>query len=192
MTEIKTPETREIEKLEERLHGKEGVKDEHTHIELARLNGGELAECLVTRCKQLDGLLQERGEGICPLEAIHDQVGPVEPCEVEEMSATNGYTRSLGGMEAPEPLVVARIPSVNGPVCVVSKCVYTSVTKCVLKSTHSGGERLCVRRTACVSEKASVREKVCMEETPVMGEARCVKEPACVGEIESVSEKVCV
>ena len=30
-TEIKTPETREIEKVEERLHDKDGVKDEHTH-----------------------------------------------------------------------------------------------------------------------------------------------------------------
>ena len=33
-TEIKTPETREIEKVEERLHGKNGVKeDEHTHTQ---------------------------------------------------------------------------------------------------------------------------------------------------------------
>ena len=30
-TEIKTPETREMEKVEERLHDKDGVKDEHTH-----------------------------------------------------------------------------------------------------------------------------------------------------------------
>ena len=59
-------------------------------------DGGELAECLVTRCKQPDSLLQERGEGICPLEADHDQVGPVELCEVERMSEANGCTRSLG------------------------------------------------------------------------------------------------
>ena len=30
-TEIKCIETREIEKIEERLHDKDGVKDEHTH-----------------------------------------------------------------------------------------------------------------------------------------------------------------
>ena len=61
-------ETREIEKIEERLHDKDGVKDEHTHTEVARLNGDELAERVGTRCEQLDSLLQERGEGICPLE----------------------------------------------------------------------------------------------------------------------------
>ena len=72
----------------------------------------------MTRCKQLDSLLQERGEGICPLEADHDKVGPVELCEVEGPSAVEGCMRSLGGMEAPGPLVVARMPSVNVPVCV--------------------------------------------------------------------------
>ena len=51
MTEIKTPETREIEKVEERLHSGDGVEDEHTHTELARDHEGELAECLVTRCE---------------------------------------------------------------------------------------------------------------------------------------------
>ena len=59
-------ETREIEGELDR------VKDEHTHMELARLNGGELADCLVTRCKQLDSLLQERRETLCSLEANHD------------------------------------------------------------------------------------------------------------------------
>ena len=124
--EIKTPETREIEKVEKRLHDKDGVKDEHTHTELARDHEGELGECLVTRCEQLDSLLMERGEGVCPLEAIHDQVGQVELCGVGGMSEANGYTRSLGGIETPEPLVVARIPSVSVPVC-----VYTSVAKSV-------------------------------------------------------------
>ena len=94
-------ETREIEgEVDE-------IKNEHTHMEVARLNGGELAECLETRCEQLDSLLQERGEGVSPLEADCDQVGLVEPCKVEGMSEANGCTRSLGGMEAPEPLVVA-------------------------------------------------------------------------------------
>ena len=88
------------------------TKDEHTHVELVRDNEGELGECLVTRCKQLDSLLQERRETLCSLEADHDEVSPVVLCEVEWASAVNGYTRSLGGMEAPGPLVVAQIPSV--------------------------------------------------------------------------------
>ena len=94
-------ETREIEKIEGRLHDEDGVKDEHTHTEVARLNGGELPECVETRCKQLDSLLQERGEGICPLEAVHDQVGPVELCEVEGTSAVDECTRSLGWYRDP-------------------------------------------------------------------------------------------
>ena len=101
-------------------------------------------------------------------------------------------------MEAPEPLVVARVPSVVVPVRVVSKCVYTSVVKCVLKSAHSVGERRCVKGTACVrkmarvGEIASMSEKVGVDGTPGVSETPCVDEAACVSEIASVSEKVCV
>ena len=96
----------------------------NTHTEVVRLNGGELAERVGTRCGQRDSLLRERRETLCPLEADHDQVGSVVPCEVEGTSAVDGCTRSLGGIETPEPLVVARVPgvivpSVNVPVCVV-------------------------------------------------------------------------
>ena len=59
------------------------------------------------RCKQPDSLLQERGEGICPLEADRDEVSPVVPSKLGGASATNGYTRSLGVMETPGALVVA-------------------------------------------------------------------------------------
>ena len=76
----------------------------HTHTEVARLNGGELADCLVTRCEQQDSLLMERRETRCSLEAIHDQVGPVELCELEGASAANGCTRSLGVWRPREPL----------------------------------------------------------------------------------------
>ena len=72
--------------MEERLHDKDGVeetKDEHTHTEVVEDNGGELAESHEIRCEQLDSLLQERGEGVCPLEAIHDLVSSVELCGVE-------------------------------------------------------------------------------------------------------------
>jgi len=76
-----------------------------THMELVRDHEGELGECFVTRCKQLDSLLMERRETLCSLEADHDQVGPVELCEVEEMSVANGCTRSLAGVWRPrEPL----------------------------------------------------------------------------------------
>ena len=54
----------------------------------------------------------------------------------------NRCTRSLGGMEAPGALVVARIPGVVVPVCVVSKCV--------LKRTHSVIEMACMRDRVCV------------------------------------------
>ena len=74
------------------------------------------------------------------------------PSEVEGASAANGCTRSLGGMEAPGALEVTRISSVVVPVCVVSRCVFTSVAKCVLQRTHSAGERACVRATTCMEE----------------------------------------
>ena len=75
----------------------------------------------------------------------------------------------MGGMEAPGPLVVARIPSVNVPVCVVSKCVFTSLAKCVLQRAHSVGERLCVKETP------SVRETPCVRETACVSEMACVE-----------------
>ena len=70
-------------------------------MEVVEDNGGELAECVGTRCKQQDSLLQERGEGLCPLEVDRDEESPVEPCEVEGASAVNGCTRSLGGVWRP-------------------------------------------------------------------------------------------
>jgi len=146
----------------------------------------------VTQCKQPDSLLQERGEGLSPLEADHDQVGPVELCEVEGVSAVDECTPSLGVMEAPGTLVVARIPSVNVPVCVVSKCVFTSVAKCVLKITHSVSERLCVKQTARVGEIASLSEKVCVDETPCMKGTPYANETPRVKETACVREKVCV
>ena len=157
-------------------------------------NGGELVGCLETRCRQLDGLLRERGEGVCPLEADRDQVGSVVPSGVEGTSAVDGCTESLGGIETPEPIEVARFPIVIVPVCVVSRCVFTSVAKCVLQRTHSAGARACVRATPCMDETPSVNETQCMEETPcvsgvvtsvpecVLPSAPCVKEAVCVCE----------
>ena len=97
-----------------------------------------------TRCEQLGGLPRERREALCPLEAGHDQADSVVPREVEGKSAADGCTRSLGGIEAPGALVVARIPSVvmSVPVCVVKSvvpvcvvCVHQCVEMCA--ATHT-------------------------------------------------------
>ena len=122
-------ETREIE---ERLHGRDGVEDEHTHIELSRDDEGE-RERVETRCGQRDSLLREQRETLCPLEADHDQVGSVVPSEVEGKSAANGCTRSLGGIETPGALEVARVPGVIVPSVIVPVCVVkgVSATPCV-------------------------------------------------------------
>ncbi len=170
-------EVTEIKQVEEKLQ----VIDEHTQVGIVRDNGVELGECFVTRCEQQDSLLQERGEGLCPLEEDRDEESPVEPCEVEGASAVNGCTRSLGGMEAPGALEVAQIPSVVVPVCVV-----TSVAKCVLESMH------CVSETPCVSVMACVSDSPCVSETPCMEEARCVSEKVFKGEAPCVKETACV
>ena len=82
-----------------------------------------------------------------------------------------------GGMETPGALEVARIPGVNVPVCVVSKCVFTSAFKCVLRRTHSGSARACVRATPCVDGTPS--------ETPSASETPCAS-----GVVTSVPECV--
>ena len=62
-------ETREITEIGERLHGVEEEGDAHTHIQVARDNGGELAERVGTRCGQLGVLPRERGE-YAPLKPV--------------------------------------------------------------------------------------------------------------------------
>ena len=183
------------ETVEERLHGVEEEEDAHTHThtQVARDDGGELAERVGTRCEQLVSLPREQGEGVCPLEAGHGQVDSVVPREVEGVSAADGCTRSLGGMKTPGALVEARIPRVGVsvpvcvvksvapvsvvPVCVVSRCVYTSVWKCVLRRTHTGSKRACVRVTPsaspCVDEPPSTSETPCTSGV-VTGVPECV------------------
>ena len=106
------------------------------------------------------------------------------------------------------------------PVCVVSRCVFTSVAKCVLRRTHAGGERRCVRGassasgTPCVDEPPSESEPSSMtpsvEETPcasgvltsvpecVLPGTPCVKgapqvgETTCAREAARVCEPPCV
>ena len=117
-------ETREMTRIEERLHG-DVVKDAHTHThtEVVRDNSGELAERVGTRCEQLVVLPREQGEGVFPLEAGHDQGNSVVPREVEEVSAADGCTQSLGGMKTPGALVeasVSDVPRVSVLVCAVN------------------------------------------------------------------------
>ena len=73
----------------------------HTHIQVARDNGVELAQRVGTRREQLGSLPREQGEGVCPLEAGCDQVNSVVPREVEGVSAVDGCAQSLGGYEDP-------------------------------------------------------------------------------------------
>ena len=104
------------------------------------------------------------------------------------MSAADGCTQSLGGMKTPGALVVARVPGVivpgvSVPVCVVSRCVYTSVWKCVLRRTHTGSVRACLKEPSCVDEFpcatpcASVPS--CVVETPRMDEPPGTSEAPC-------------
>jgi len=135
-------------------------------MELAKLNGGELVDCLVTRCEQLDGLLQERRETLFSLEANHDQVSSVVSSEFEGASAADGCTRSLGGIEAPGTLVGTRFPSVIVPVCVGGK-VCVKETPCTKETPRvsvpaCASSMVCVKETARVSERPSVRGTACV------------------------------
>ena len=116
-------------------------------------------------------------------------MGPVELRGVEGASAANGCTESLGGIETTGTLEVTRCPGVNVPVCVVSRCVFTSVVKCVLQRAHSVGARACVRATACMEETPCVEETPCATETPCVSETTSVEATPCVsGVVTSVPE----
>ena len=90
-------EEREVTGTTREIEGElDWVSDEHTHTEVARLNGGELAQRVETRCGQLGVILREQREMLCSLEAGLDQAGSVVPGGVEGTSEANGCTRSLG------------------------------------------------------------------------------------------------
>ncbi len=191
----KCTETREIE-------GElDGVSDEHTHTEVVEDHEGELADCLETRCEQLDGLLQERRETLFSLEADRDQVSSVVSSELEGASAVDRCTCSLGGMETPGPLVVARIPSVIVPVCVVKGVsapprvsgVVASVPECVLPSTPcTSEEAVCASETVCVSETPRVSAPACVSGAVCENGAPRVSGAACAPETARVCEQPCV
>ena len=130
-------------------------------------SGGELAERVETRCGQRDSLLRERRETLCSLEADHDQVGSVVSSEFEGMSAADGCTRSLGGIETPDLVVVTRIPSVIVPVCVVKG---VSETPCVTETP-------CVEATPCVSGVVISVQGCVLPSTPCVSETPRVSAP---------------
>ena len=146
------------------------------------------------RCGQRGSLPRERRETLCPLEAGRDQVGPVGPCEVEGMSAADRCTESLGGMETPGALVVARVPSVIVPVCAVKG---VSETPCA-RATPCVKETPCVDETPCVSgvvasvPKCVLPSTPCVEEAPRLNENPCVEGMTCVSETPCASGRPCV
>ena len=77
------------------------------------------------------------------------------------------------------------------PVCVVSRCAYTSVFKCVLRRTRSTGERRCVRGASSVSATPdeSPSASPCMDESPcaTLSESPCANEPPCTSETPCAS-----
>ena len=103
-----------MERVNEKLHK---VKEEQTQIEgkVKDINI-ELVECLETRCKGQDNLLQEQEERIRSPKA--DQVSPVSLCEVEWVHDAKGYMPSFGGVEALGSLGLTHAPSM-----IVSECV---------------------------------------------------------------------
>ena len=121
MTKEELSEMRgEIEQVKDELNK---VRDEQAQMQ-GKVNDikTELVECIETRCKRQDVLLQKQRESISSLEVDCDQVTPVGPCEVERVHDVNGYMQSLGGgEEASGPLVVTRIPDVIVPES-VSRC----------------------------------------------------------------------
>ena len=127
-------------------------KEEHTQVELRGDDGVELVECFVTRCEQQDSLLKEQREKIRFLEAYRDEVSPFGPNEVERMSAVNGYTWSLAGMETPGFLELTRFPSVIVP---------ESVLKCVPECKNGVSVMACV--SACME----------MDDRPIQTGDRC-------------------
>ena len=97
------------------------------------------------------------GGRLCaPLEADRDQVGPVGLCEVEGMSAVDGCTRSLGSMETPGALEVARIPSV------VTSVIVPSVNVPVCVWCRRACTRVCLN-ACCNARIARVKGVVCEE-----------------------------
>ena len=115
-------------------------------------------------------------------------------------------------METPGALVVARVPSVIVPVCVVkgvsetpcaketprmeeTPCVsgvVASVPESVLPSTPCVKGAPQAEEAACAVETARVCEQPCVSETPWVSAPTCVGSVVCVSEARRVSERLSV
>jgi len=109
-------------------------------------------------------------------------------------------------METPEPLVVARVPSVIVPVCAVkganetpcveaTPCVsgvFASVSECVLPSTPCVRGAPRVKEAACAPETARVCEPPRVKETPRVSAPAGVSGMACGSEAWCETERPCV
>ena len=123
----------------------------------------------------------------CSLEADLDQVGSVVSSEFEGASAVDGCTRSLGGMETPEPREVARIPSENVPVCAVKG---VSATAC-MGETPCAKESPGANETPCVGGVVASVPECVLPSAPCVKEAVCVSGTVCMNETPRVSEQPC-
>ena len=65
----------------------------------------------------------------------------------------------------------------------MSRCVYTSVLKRVLRRTHAGSERVCAKATPCASKTPCATQ--CLSETP--SASPCMDESSCTSETPSAS-----
>ena len=83
------------------MNKRQEIKEEHPQVEVGGTNEVEHGECFVTRFEHQVNLPQEQTEMVSSLEADRDQMGPVEPYEVERVNDANGSMQSLGGGRDP-------------------------------------------------------------------------------------------
>ena len=112
---------------------------------------------------------------VSSLEADHDQMGPIEPYEVERVNDANRSIQSLGrggrgGVETPGPLELTRIPDVIVPEC-VSKCANgVSVMACVSACMDMDDGRI---QTGDGCGESSAPYKVILATAPASQDVAC-------------------
>ena len=130
----------------------------------------EHVECLETRCKGQDNLLQEQRERICSLKADRDQVSPVRFCEVERAHDMKGYMPSFGGVESVGSLGVTQAPSM-----IVSECVQ-GMRNMVWMSAQAGAGKALTQIAVSVTDVSNEppeRDKVILETAPAPWDSAC-------------------
>ena len=131
--------------------------------------------------------------------------GALVEASVSDVPRVNVPVCAVNGVRA-TPSVSVPVCAVTSvvPVCVVSRCVYTSVFKCVLRRTRSTGERRCVRGASSVSATDRVKETLCasgvvtsvpacvLPGTPCVKGAPQAEETTCARKAARVCEPPCV